>query len=110
MSDEMLNKKLDRIIRSLKAILTLLAVAAGVMLFVLSPKLERVAGSVEDLTAELRPVLRTSSKKAVEAIENMDTEELSEAASKKAPDALDATLDRLIRNMESDKKDRNAAD
>ena len=109
---------MEKLAGNLKAIKWLLAanlvvILGGVLglVFGLLPKLDRtikVAESVEarfqDFADEVQPVVSAGAGKAIDTIQQMDAERLSETATEKADSLLGDAADRAKRFLEKDKE------
>ncbi|TWU08291.1 hypothetical protein [Stieleria varia] len=110
MNDSDSTKKLTTITWLLAGNLVVLTAGAGGLLFGLLPKMERAIQATERVETrfqsfadEVQPVLSASADKAIDAIKGMDSQRLSETATEKTDQLMDAATERAKRFFERDK-------
>ena len=115
MEEPEIAKKLDRIILLFVSNLLVVSVAAVALVVGLIPKLERAVNATERLELRLHefadkvdPILSAGAGKAVQSLENMDTERLSKSATD-ASDALIKAAAEKAKAMLEGKKPEEAA-
>lgn len=106
-----LSKKLSWIVGLLAANLLAMTAVACAMLFGFLQKVERAVQTTERVEArfqsfadEVQPVITTGAGKAVETIQKIDAQKLSETATEKADTLIDAAAEKAKRYLERDKK------
>lgn len=104
MTDNESSKKLTWIVRLLAANLLVLAIASVALLFGLLPKIERAVSTAERVEArfysfadDVQPVLSAGAGKAIETIQKMDADKLSETATDKTNSLMDAAAEKAKR-------------
>lgn len=104
MTDNESSRKLTWIVWLLALNLLVLAVASAALLLGLLPKIERAVGTAERVEArfqlfadDVQPVLSASAGKAIETIQKMDSDKLSETATKKTDSLMNAAAERAKR-------------
>jgi hypothetical protein len=110
MNDTDLSKKLTWMIVLLAANLLVTVAAVCAIALGLLPKLERAVQTTERVEArfqsfadEVQPVVTAGAGKAIETIEKMDADRLSETATEKTDTLIDAASERAKRFLERDK-------
>ena len=103
--------KLTWIVWLLVGNLLVMATLAITLVVGLLPKVERAVQTTERVEArfqgfanEVQPVVAAGSGKAVEAIKNMDAEQLSESATEKTNELMDAAAERAKRFLGKDQE------
>jgi hypothetical protein len=112
MTDAESSKKLTWVISLLALNLVVMTIGAGAIVFGLLPKIERAIEATERVETrfhsfadEVQPILAAGAGQAIETIENMDVDRLSETATEKADSLMDAAADRAKRFLDRDKDD-----
>ncbi|TWT84406.1 hypothetical protein CA13_58840 [Planctomycetes bacterium CA13] len=111
MNDTEASKKLTRIVWLLSANLVMLTIGAAALMVGLLPKVERAVEATErveerfqSFADEVQPVLSSGAGKAIETIQKMDAERLSETATDKTDILIEAASERAKRYLERDRK------
>ncbi|MCC9658870.1 hypothetical protein [Rhodopirellula halodulae] len=109
MNETDLSKKLTWMVRLLAANLFVTSLAVAGLVFGLLPKVERAVSTTERMEArfqrfadEVQPVVTASAGKAIETIQQMDAERLSETATERTDALMEAAADRAKRFLERD--------
>lgn len=112
MPEHEMNSKLTTLIWLQAATLVAMLVGAAVMAFGLLPKIERVVEVTERVETrfqhfadEVQPVMAAGAGKAIDAIEKMDAGRLSETATEKTDDLIEAAAARAKRLLEGNQPD-----
>jgi hypothetical protein len=115
MEEPEISKKLDRITMLFVANLLVVSVAAVALVVGLIPKLERAVRSTErvemrllEFADKVDPILSAGAGKAIQSLENIDTEKLSKTATD-ASDALIKAAAEKAKAMLEGKKPEEAA-
>ena len=111
MSDSDVGKKLNWMVALLAANLLATIVLGCALAFGLLPKVERAVSATERVEArfqtfadEVQPVVTAGAGKAIETIEKMDADRLSETATEKTDALIDSAAERARRFLERDQE------
>lgn len=102
------------VIRLLTLNLVALIIGAGTLIFGFLPKIERAIQATErvesrfqDFADNVEPVLTAGAGKAIQTIQGMNAEQLSETATENVDSLLDAATEHAKRFLEKNKTDAN---